>query len=170
MGAALATAPMSTERGMGGRPPRTRVHRTRMFEYLSRRGAPVVPGTENKVPGTIHRVRTGGPPLPDKGGQPFPPPCLRERLVPQTSRRKSRVLDVLANDAARCPLCLWGICVSARVYKYVYIHTYVVGHVGNPLLIPLLCLLIPCVFAKPTTCASDVSFLRVDRVWDCWNL
>lgn len=132
-----------------------------MFEYLSRRGAPVVPGTENKVPGTIHRVRTGGPPLPDKGGQPFPPPCLRERLVPQTSRRKSRVLDVLANDAARCPLCLWGICVSARVYKYVYIHTYVVGHVGNPLLIPLLCLLIPCVFAEPTTCASDVSFLWI---------
>lgn len=66
----------------------------------------------------------GGPPSPDKGGQPFPPPpsppYLRERLVPQTSRRKSRVLDVLANDAARCPLCLYRrICVSARVNIYV---------------------------------------------------
>lgn len=87
---------------------------------VEERRALVVPGTENKVPGTIH---SEAPPRQIRAASPsplLPPPYLRERLVPQTSRRKSRVLDVLANDAARCPLCLYRrICVSARVNIYV---------------------------------------------------
>lgn len=128
MGAALATAPVSTEREMGRgggggeekAPSNQGSSNPNVRISVEERRAPVVPGTENKVPGTIH---SEAPPRQIRAASPsplLPPPYLRERLVPQTSRRKSRVLDVLANDAARCPLCLYRrICVSARVNIYV---------------------------------------------------
>lgn len=61
MGAALATAPVSMEREMGRggggeekAPSNQGSSNPNVRISVEERRAPVVPGTENKVPGTIH--------------------------------------------------------------------------------------------------------------------
>lgn len=75
---------------------------------LRRTGCTGVPGTENKVPGTIHRTNdVVGAPSPDKADR--PPPRARRAPVSVSSHKRAdgnRELDVLANDAALgCPSC-----------------------------------------------------------------
>lgn len=158
--------PVSTRKGGGGGPlepegssnPNVRIsvgggEEHRLYQE---------PRTKYRVPFTQEAPLP--PPLPDKGGQPSLPPYL---FVSVSSHKRA---DGNRESSTSSWLMMLHVALSAygeyvQVHGYKYTCVCVCVYIGwYPLLIPLLCLLIPCVFAEATTSMRSRCFFSAG----CW--
>lgn len=120
MGAALATAPVSTEREMGRgggggeekAPSNQGSSNPNVRISVEERRAPVVPGTENKVPGTIH---SEAPPRQIRAASPSPLLPLLPTFVNVSSHKRADG----NRESSTSWLMMLHVALSAYIGEYV---------------------------------------------------
>lgn len=119
MGAALATAPVSTEREMGRggggeekAPSNQGSSNPNVRISVEERRAPVVPGTENKVPGTIH---SEAPPRQIRAASPSPLLPLLPTFVNVSSHKRAGG----NRESSTSWLMMLHVALSAYIGEYV---------------------------------------------------